>query len=432
MIPLLLLRNTAQSVDSNACFANSVIQILRRIPNIKDNIIDLNLETRIHSELKQILSAEGTQRRVSASRLRFLVGQQFATGDQMDCKEFFDILLEKLGLGFDENFKFKVKNTFQFIGSDFSPACCYCHLVEDPVIETETSLNLPVFRYGNLSLQNLVDQYFQFEALTKKCSRCLNQAIQNYQLYKGFFEPGPFLIIQLKRFHNILEKLKTFVPGSFFINVNKIRFKLIAIIDHIGELNSGHYKPLLEHNGKWYVCEDDYYPVELPKEKIFSNQNYIYVFEKVSIEVGSSVHANPCVSMASQAITTSTLPITYAQAAGRSNVAASSATSAADSSGSSHAKSLFSKKGKSYIELVDISSDDSDDTAVFVPLSGVSNTFPPSTNIKHLPKQISSWFSNKGKGKGKGKQYEQPKQHHPKKTAAQITQIIHATITNKQ
>ena len=88
MIPLLLLRNTAQSVDSNACFANSVIQILRRIPNIKNNIIDLNLETRIHSELKQIFSAEGTQRRVSASRLRFLVGQQFATGEQMDCKEF--------------------------------------------------------------------------------------------------------------------------------------------------------------------------------------------------------------------------------------------------------------------------------------------------------------------------------------------------------
>ena len=163
MIPSLLLKNTVRSVDSNACFANSVIQILRRIPNIKDNIIDLNLETRIHSELRQIFSAEGTQRRVSASRLRFLVGEQFATGEQMDCKEFFDILLEKLELGFNENFKFKVRNSFHFIRSDFSPACRYCHLVEDPVIETETSLNLPVFRFGNLSVQNLVDKYFDVE-----------------------------------------------------------------------------------------------------------------------------------------------------------------------------------------------------------------------------------------------------------------------------
>merc|ERR1712074_54121 len=52
----------------------------------------------------------------------------------------------------------------------------------------------------------------------------------------------------------------------------------------------------------------------------------------------------------------------------------------------------------------DISSDDSDDTAVFVPSSGMGTTLPPSANIKHLPQEISSWFSSKDKGNGKNKQ----------------------------
>ena len=145
MIPSLLLKNTARSVDSNACFANSVVQILRRIPNIKNNIFELNLETGIHGELKRIFSAEGTQRNISAARLRYIVGREYASGEQMDCKEFFDELLIKLSLGFDDVFNFKVKNTFNFINSDFSPACRYCHLVEDPVIDTGTALLLPLY-----------------------------------------------------------------------------------------------------------------------------------------------------------------------------------------------------------------------------------------------------------------------------------------------
>ena len=96
MIPSLFLKNTARSVDSNACFANCVVNILRRIPNIKNNIFELNLQTGIHGELMRIFSAEGTQRNVSAARLRFIVGEQFASGHQMDCKEFFDELLMKL------------------------------------------------------------------------------------------------------------------------------------------------------------------------------------------------------------------------------------------------------------------------------------------------------------------------------------------------
>ena len=46
-----------------------------------------------------------------------------------------------------------------------------------------------------------------------------------------------------------------------------------------------------------------------------SQENYIYVFEKVEVDVQSSARANPVVSLASQATTSATLPLTYAEAA---------------------------------------------------------------------------------------------------------------------
>ena len=104
MLHPLLLKNAAVAADRNACFANCIIQILRRIPHIKEVVTTLAPETMIHSELKQIFLAEGTLRKISASKLRAAVGREFSSGAQMDCKEFFDCLLEGLPFGFDELF----------------------------------------------------------------------------------------------------------------------------------------------------------------------------------------------------------------------------------------------------------------------------------------------------------------------------------------
>ena len=414
MLPPLLLKNTVSTVDRNACFANSVIQILRRIPDIKNSINALIPETSIHAELKKIFSAEGTQRKVSASRLRSIVGGHFASGAQMDCKEFFDELLENLPFPFNDLFRYKIKHYFNFIRSIVRPACHYCHLVEDPVIELGTSLPVSLYGFGELSLQNLVDIYFNFEVLEKKCSKCPNQPEQTYHLIKEFYDPGPFLIIQLKRFElkdNILKKLHTFVPGTFILNINGICFKLIAMINHIGEFNNGHYITLLEQNEKWYICDDDDFPTEISRTNVFSKENYLYFFKKITEDVGSSNQVNPLVSLPSPFISNSSLPLTYAQATTSSKNTKTSLSSTAESSHSSGLKSLLSKKGKTYIELVDISSDDSDETAVFVPKPSVSNTLP--STLQDFPKEISSWFSSKSNSSNVGGQpfFRHPKQH---------------------
>ena len=60
MMHSLLLKNSASGVDRNACFANSVIQLLRRVSNIKQPIVTLNAdpENTIHLLLKEIFLSE--------------------------------------------------------------------------------------------------------------------------------------------------------------------------------------------------------------------------------------------------------------------------------------------------------------------------------------------------------------------------------------
>ena len=285
MLPLLL-RNGSGSVDQNSCYSNSIIQVLRRIPNIKDVILALPSETNVETELKRIFLKEGSISQVSSYPLRAALRPDFARGNQMDSKEFFDTLLQALPL-FMPVFNFKIRRTYRFVSSRNSAACNYCHPVEDPVIQGETSLILPLYNAQELVLQNLIDIYFQFEADFKKCSRCSTTNQQPYQVFKDFIDPGMFLFIQPQRFkrnvkNNKLEKIQHYVQGSHHINVGNYNFKLVAIVNHIGTFSQGHFQALLESNGKWYECDDYHLPREIitARESIFSQFNYLYVYEK--------------------------------------------------------------------------------------------------------------------------------------------------------
>ena len=122
----LLLRNAVGTVDQNACFSNSIIQILRRIPEFKNAILALPPQTMVHLHLKKIFETEGTNNIISTSQLRRATGRPFASGNQQDCLEFFNKLIHTINIGLDTIFRFKVKNTFKFINTKFSPACQFC------------------------------------------------------------------------------------------------------------------------------------------------------------------------------------------------------------------------------------------------------------------------------------------------------------------
>ena len=235
MMDSLLLKNTAFGVDKNACFANSVIQLLRRVSNIRQPIVTLNAdpENKIHLLLKEIFLSEGSNTKKSTSQLRKEVGERFSTGFQQDCKEFLDTLLEKLHFNFHDIFKFKIKSTKNFINeNEYSTACMYCGTCEVPVESSDTTLHICIPNSQNLKLQSLIDKHFNPDPSEKKCSKCEDKPMQNYKESQQFFEPGNFLIVQLKRFSNNLQKLDHHVEGSFGISVHNNSFKIIGVIGY--------------------------------------------------------------------------------------------------------------------------------------------------------------------------------------------------------
>ena len=387
MVLPLLLKNVAASVDQNSCFANCILQLLRRIPNIKDTIIALPPETNIHLELKKIFLNIGSYRKISVSKIRSEVATRFSTGSQQDCKEFLDSLLTSLSLNFEDLFKYKIKNSFVFVETNYSPACRYCNQVESPVQETEGTLFLSLYEKQNLVLQHLIDQYFDFDEGSKKCSKCLNFPQQKYRVYKEFSEPGPFLLIQLKRFDNHLQKLDHLVQGSFTVRVKNTYYELIAIVDHLGNYNNGHYRTILESKKKWYLCEDDKIPQEVPKNLVFSKANYIYLFQQKELSevnqpnLGASVPRD--------------------KPMGKDSVK----NQPAGTSGLSPLKSLFYKDKESLFECINISPDESQDSAIFLPASAISETSKFTTvspevhdeasDLSKLPQEISGRFSGK-------------------------------------
>ena len=101
MISPLLLKNSTLGIDKNACFANSVINILRRITLVRNILPALTNESRIHFLLQNIFAREGSIESQSCSDLRQELDRRkgtvnFSSGVQNDSKEFLDALLETL------------------------------------------------------------------------------------------------------------------------------------------------------------------------------------------------------------------------------------------------------------------------------------------------------------------------------------------------
>ena len=189
MMHSLLLKNFAPGIDRNACFANSVIQLLRRVSNIRQSIVTLNAdsENKIHLLLKEIFLSEGSNTKKSTYELRKEVDKKFSTGDQQDCKEFLDTLLEKLPFNFQDIFKFNIKSTYDFINeNEYSTACMYCGTCEVPVISSDITLHISISNSQNLKLQSLIDKNFNPDPSEKNVASAKKNLSKNIKNLNNF------------------------------------------------------------------------------------------------------------------------------------------------------------------------------------------------------------------------------------------------------
>ena len=298
MFSSLLLRNSARGADKNLCFTNAALQILRNVPSFKENCIAHLEFSPAHKHITDILNYEGTEKTVSAHPLRFFIGQQcnnteFYDGTQNDSIEFCQFLLQNLHSSISSLFRFKTVNQKKFWKNGKEFFCEYCGKAPNAVNDEHLVLKLSLPNTSiPIRLQQLVDKYFNAEYVDihegLRCSHCCNH--DNVTEHQRKCKPKPFqsteqitkhseyLIVQLKRFDDYLNKIPTNVVNSQSIVIQKVEYELVSILNHEGNFQSGHYTALLKSD-KWYHCNDINCSI-ISNDAVESNKNFAYIFKK--------------------------------------------------------------------------------------------------------------------------------------------------------
>ena len=182
----LLLRNSYEGPDKNSCFTNAAIQVLRNVPEIRDNINENPYHSEIQNDLKKIIDGEKTNKTFSTARLRENVGrtcrkQEYLTGQQCDSLEFLEDLVESTHPDIKSLFQFKVNRERKFGINDQESGCQICGVdpsnseQNDMVLKLEFPILQHLYESG-ISLQHLVNEHFEEKFTDQdnglRCSNC--------------------------------------------------------------------------------------------------------------------------------------------------------------------------------------------------------------------------------------------------------------------
>lgn len=123
----LSLKNSVSGVNRNLCFTNVVLQLLRNIPEFKEQLNKNYDFSEIHKEIVNVYSMEGTNVRISAHSVRLEVGKfhnrvDFYSGDQTDAMEFLEHLLLSLHPSIISLFRFNTLIKKKFLQHEI-PSC---------------------------------------------------------------------------------------------------------------------------------------------------------------------------------------------------------------------------------------------------------------------------------------------------------------------
>ena len=159
----------------------------------------------------------------------------------------------------------------------------------------ENLLDIPLIfpekhKEKSIELYELIENYFNEEKINWNliCPGCNKKNITHIK--KSFFSHLPdILIISLQRY-NMKKNTKNDIPVDFVpnLNLNKFadkelcnfqKYKLINVINHKGNINSGHYFSYVNIKGDWYEFNDNFCgPINTMK--YISSTAYVLIYEK--------------------------------------------------------------------------------------------------------------------------------------------------------
>ncbi len=191
-----------------------------------------------------------------------------------------------------------------FTGMYYSSITCNECGGHSASFEPFTTISLPTPDYGETTLDECLRIFSEEDELTGinqyRCKFCEKKVDAKKKMY--IWEPPETLIIQLKRFKHAQISTKTHSRIDFPIeglelnnNFSPIHarpdsvYDLVAVTEHRGTCNSGHYVAYRKNeiNGLWYEFNDEdptYIPIDELKREIVTPNAYVlfYVRRKLT------------------------------------------------------------------------------------------------------------------------------------------------------
>ena len=244
----------------STCFINVIVQLIYSTDDLKNQIINKNIEWMKIFEYGLIFET------VEYCRfLRFLFknyNPEYTYNSHQDCEEFLTILLDKINI---PNKLLKYVRTITPLNSNENTS----------ITEESNVLSLSICQSKN-GVNTIYASLLNF----------MMEIGETHVLSVNFTEIGSELIISLKRFKfdgTGLSKDNSDVEIEdqllIMENDQVISMKLIFVIVHLGDLNMGHYVCYRSIEDQWYFISDDF--VEKCENPKFE-QAYMLVYSKHS------------------------------------------------------------------------------------------------------------------------------------------------------
>ncbi|CAD8145982.1 unnamed protein product [Paramecium pentaurelia] len=307
-LPIIGLRNPRYY-----CYLNSALQVLLSIDSLSEGILAIQPKygqkyLTAYQELLRTIKRTGSFSAIAAQSVWETCSGKFQFNQQQDSHEFLLFFLGKI----QEELvgKYKNKQEFNsaeqawsdytsknqdiidviFAGQSTSQSFCKsCNQVcegYDPIWD----LSLPISKsYTGIDLIDCLKSYYREEVIndTWKCDKCkkTNKSVKR----KMFISQTPqYLIIQFKRFTTFptSQKINDSISYTEKLDIQEFcskglqtKYKLKALITHMGQINGGHYKAYAERYDNWYLFDDETVS-KINGKQLSDRSAYVLLYQK--------------------------------------------------------------------------------------------------------------------------------------------------------
>jgi len=261
----------------NTCYMNSAIQMLYSINEIREYIINENMNNVILKNLKKIfleINKKNTKyidnnflKKIYIILYKNFVNNLSLSNNnshlniQNDSTEFFFSLFNIISSHLRDNI---------FHLNEISKTYCKNKInktinKEESKIDITSIIILQIKKDNDQSVQSILNNSHSFDKLDTSLSRCNNKNNSYQEFYYEIPNENKYLFIELRRSgYNSKGKtifLKNYVKVNKNITINqnskKIKYILLGVILKSGELNYGHYIYVTYKNNKIHKVYDD-------------------------------------------------------------------------------------------------------------------------------------------------------------------------------